>query len=940
MVNENLRLGSWNLCLGLQNKKDYVSHILETNKLDVCCLQECEVTLNINEPTLSTKNYKLELELNDYKKRVGIYINNNIEYKRRTDLEEKNNHIVIVDIKLQTKYRICNVYRSFSTNDTRTPLERFQKQLNLIKACLNDKTITPIILGDFNLDFKKAFDPFYGHHILYEHLHLTFEPLGLIQLIKFETWARFVNGTKRSSTIDHIYTNDPFKVTKIKAIETDIGDHVLVTCELMGSPTPPESVMKRDWRIYSKEKLINMLTYELDPDLKPNSVQCTWNYFENVMINVIDELAPLTPFVNDQITKNVDCPQLKNLLNRKKRLLRRKRTHDNLEINLSLKSLSKDIRQILKTKKTKYVRRGIIPGNSKSLWTAVKKAKDQNINHLPTDLTLNNEPINCRETADSFAKFFKNKVQSIISECSVDNNVYNGNQKVNTISQNFMTKENIIDAIKSLKSKNCEGFDRIPLRALIDSTQITLPILAHLFNQIYEQKVIPEQWKISRIIPIPKSGDPHKIENYRPISNLCSASKIFEKLILKRLTQIEKENNCSLTGISQHGFKKEHSTCTLGLTVQSVLAHALDENNYALMASLDLSAAFDVVNVKLLLKRLKVIGLPHDVIKLIRVWLEQRHFYVDIDGSVSEMIDSNAGTVQGSILGPILYAIFVSPVFDLEKMSNYADDNYIIRWNKKIDVLINDMKKSLEAITKWLRDSGLKVNESKTEICLFHRSESQSIEIIVNGVTLKSTPQIKVLGVIFDSGLKWTQQIANTVKKAKFALNAIKLIRKYFSPTEIKTLLTANFFSILYYNSEIWHLPTLNSKLKQTLLSASSNALKLCLDNYDPMISFVQIHSLAGRATPEKYCNYKHALLLHKIYNNHSPKLDWIALNFNQNFNSRNPTFMAFSNNNYKIGKNKISERLQTVNYKIKLEHLNLPLNQYKIKYKQKFLSD
>ena len=939
MIVEDLRLGTWNLCLGLPNKKDYVTHTLEKNNLSVCCLQECEVPINLDEHTLSAKNFKLELEENDYKKRTGIYINNSVHYERRKDLEEKNNNIVVIDIKLQIKYRIINIYRSFSSNDNRTPTERFQKQLSLIETMLTDRTFTPIIIGDFNLDFKKSYDPFYGHHLLYELLHSTFEPLGLIQLIKFETWARFVNGTKRSSTIDHIYTNDPFKITNIKANETEIGDHLLITCKIMGTTNPPKPVMRRDWRFYSKEILVNMLSKTINTQLKPNTVQCTWNYFENQMINTIDELVPLTPFINDQIKNKVDCPQFRNLLNRKKRLLKHKKANDSLDIHLKLKAISKEIRQFIKINKSNNIRRGIIPGNSKSLWTAVKKAKDQNTSHLPNDLTHNNMPIHAHDTADSFATFFKNKVQSIISECSVDNNVYNGIRKVNCENQNFMTPENVLTAINSLKSKNCEGFDRIPLRALIDSTPITLPILTHLFNLIYEQKIIPEQWKISRIIPIPKPGDPHKIENYRPISNLCSTSKIFEKLILKRLTQIETENNCSLTGKSQHGFKKAHSTCSLGLTVQSVLTHALDENNYALMASLDLSAAFDVVNVKLLLKRLKVIGLPKDVIKLIEIWLEQRHFYVDIEGSVSELTESNAGTVQGSILGPILYAIFVSPVFDLEKMSNYADDNYVIRWNSKIDVLIVDMKKSLEAITKWLRDSGLKVNESKTEICMFHRNDSHSIEIELNGITLKSTPQIKVLGVIFDSGLKWTQQITNTVRKAKMALNAIKLIKKYFSPTEIRTLLTANFFSILYYNSEIWHLPTLNPKLKQTLLSASANALKLCLTNYDQMTSFMQIHSLARRASPDKYCTYKHALLLHKIYNSHTPKLEWTALNFNQNFNTRNPYFRAFSRNNYKIGKNKISERLIILNNKIKLEHLNRTFDSFKIQCKQMFLS-
>ena len=93
---------------------------------------------------------------------------------------------------------------------------------------------------------------------------------------------------------------------------------------------------------------------------------------------------------------------------------------------------------------------------------------------------------------------------------------------------------------------------------------------------------------------------------------------------------------------------------------------------------------------------------------------------------VSELIrflkSSETGTIQGSRLGPIFYSIYILPLFDMEKMTTYVDDNFIIRWNKNLTQLINDMQKSLEAITKWLKKSGLKENEIKTEICLFHPS--------------------------------------------------------------------------------------------------------------------------------------------------------------------------------------------------------------------------
>ena len=111
--------------------------------------------------------------------------------------------------------------------------------------------------------------------------------------------------------------------------------------------------------------------------------------------------------------------------------------------------------------------------------------------------------------------------------------------------------------------------------------------------------------------------------------------KVFERLILNRIGQLEILNKVDLTGKQQHGFKKAKGTCTAGLLLQSLIARGLDEGNYVAMASLDLSAAFDVVDVPLLIKRLTIMGLPDDLVELIRIWLTERYFYVEIDGVTS-----------------------------------------------------------------------------------------------------------------------------------------------------------------------------------------------------------------------------------------------------------------------------------------------------------------
>ena len=240
------------------------------------------------------------------------------------------------------------------------------------------------------------------------------------------------------------------------------------------------------------------------------------------------------------------------------------------------------------------------------------------------------------------------------------------------------------------------------------------------------------------------------------------------------------------------------------LKIQSIISRALDDSRYVIMSSLDLSAAFDVVNIDLLIKQLKIIGLPEDVISLIRVWLSNRSYYVTVEGTNSILFDLLLGTVQGSILGPILYAIFVSPVFDQEELFAFADDTFILRMGTNISFAVEEMEVYLAAIIKWMKQSGLKINENKTEVCTFFKHDLVQPIVRVGTDLITAKESINVLGVTFDTTLSWTKHVRTAVMKSNRALNAIKLIRKYFNVGEILQLLTSNFYSVLYYNSEVW----------------------------------------------------------------------------------------------------------------------------------------
>ena len=931
------KIATLNLCLGLPNKKNLVKEMFITEKIDILCLQETEVEINLDHNLLNFPGVNFESETNDVRSRVGIYIKANVDYIRRRDLEGVNTHLVIVDVKCDKKLRIINIYRPFNPQDNVSPRDFFKCQMDLIKQAYTNNTI---LLGDFNLDIAKKGAHSYQFGSYFECLDLALGDQNHMQLVDFPTWSRSVNGVLRESILDHVYVSDPTTVCNLSSLKPCFGDHQMVYFNIQNVKTEIKTEIKRNWMLYTKEKLLQALMSE-DWLLHSDDVQGCWNEMENKLIKIVDKLAPLQEFKNNSCTRvRMTPPVIKHLINRRKKLLAKLKVRFNNDIKAEIKNMDKVIRAHHHINKTADVKRAIIPGNSGSLWKAVKIAKDTNMSGLPSTMFEAGEEIPCNHLADRFGRFFNDKIVNILRDTAVDDLVYNGTRKVIAEDQFYMDSESIRECIKSLAIKNSEGFDRIPQRVIVDGCDVLIRPFSIIFQKIYSEKSIPQQWLVSKTIPVYKNkGDKKDIENYRPIANLCSASKIFEKLILKRILKIQEDNKCDLTGEKQHGFKHKRSTSTLSTEIQSIISRALDNSEIALMSSLDLSAAFDVVNIDLLMKRLSIIGLPEDITSLIKVWLSERSYYVTVDGSSSILYDLLLGTVQGSILGPVLYAIFVSPLFDLEDFFAFADDTFILRIGSDMGLVIRSMEKSLAVIIKWMKQSGLKINESKTELCVFYKHEIAKPTINIGNNLVAAKDFINVLGVIFDMTLSWSKQVQSAVTKANRALNALKLIRKYFNTKELLQLITSNYYSVLFYNSEVWHLQNLKIKDKQLLVSSSAKALKMATHYRDPMVSNHNIHVNTRRATPEMYSVYKLSLLLYKSFNLCIPMDEWTHLNFEQTFGTRQEKFHINLNNHLRVGMNTLCNRFHALNDKIPLDWLNKSFLAYKIECKKKFLS-
>ena len=167
---------------------------------------------------------------------------------------------------------------------------------------------------------------------------------------------------------------------------------------------------------------------------------------------------------------------------------------------------------------------------------------------------------------------------------------------------------------------------------------------------------------------------------------------------------------------------------------------------------------------------------------------------------------------------------------------------------------------------------------------------------------------------------------------------AIRMIRKYFTTKELLQLITSNLYSILFYNSEIWHIPSLNSTLKQKLLAASVKAIKICVKYCTNDVSYIEHHTIHKRATPEKMILYKHALNLFRLYNCNDYNMEWAALNYNQIFTTWQTKFISKKAHTKKVGLNAFANRISIINNRVPLNWFNMSFDTFKVHCKKEFM--
>jgi len=393
---------------------------------------------------------------------------------------------------------------------------------------------------------------------------------------------------------------------------------------------------------------------------------------------------------------------------------------------------------------------------------------------------------------------------------------------------------------------------------------------------------------------------------------LDSLSKIYEKIILQRLNELG-----DLDGAYQHGFKENRSTVTAMLELQDFVATSLDSGKIVGTYSLDLSAAFDLLRPDVFLDQMRNL-IPLNLMQTLMDFLSNRQFKVQLGETRSKSRQLKVGCVQSSILGPRLFTLYMRrlpEIFDDAHLISFADDTYV----SVADCDINSIKRRLEHImTKhdtYLNTIGMVTNVSKTELILFSRKPlMDNPSIVVKGMEIKPKPNMKVLGLMFDSNLKWETQMDKIKNKARYILLKMRFLRKYLNAADMKKVVTSHFFGSIYYGAPIWLNENTPSSTWKLLNLLHYKALRIVCADFRRLKSRNELDLTVRRARPHewmKFINTKTAIQLVLLGNNGPP----LSVKLSQNLyrNDRTGLISFMDTSRLKVGRNSLPNRLQCV---------------------------
>lgn len=423
---------------------------------------------------------------------------------------------------------------------------------------------------------------------------------------------------------------------------------------------------------------------------------------------------------------------------------------------------------------------------------------------------------NKHHIADHFNLFFTSVAEAIknnLSACAQAGSHHGtDNYQVNT-PLNFApcTVREVSDILRNLKSSDANDLYGISNNFLkLHNGSLAEP-LTRVINTCIEDGFFPNELKKAVVKPIFKGGDKESASNYRPIAILPIFSKVFESVILSRFVDHLTENK--ILNDYQFGFVSKSNTEVAVLHLLSSIYKNLEDKKLTAAVFIDMKKAFDCVDHKILLDKLKLLKLPRNIEKLFLSYFENRYQCVDVDGARSGFLQVKAGIFQGSILGPTLFIFYVNEVFKLNLKGSiqlYADDIALVYGEKDNNSLKQSIESDLQKINVFFNSLCLEINSSKTKYIQFKGRtglvlfNERSLNIVLGNETLERVKVYKYLGLYIDELLSFSEHVSHIRKKITPMIFAIRRIRHSISEKTAYQLYFAHIHSHLIFMNPLW----------------------------------------------------------------------------------------------------------------------------------------
>lgn len=363
-------------------------------------------------------------------------------------------------------------------------------------------------------------------------------------------------------------------------------------------------------------------------------------------------------------------------------------------------------------------------------------------------------------------------------------------------------------AIDSLKSTGSSE-DNINAKILKGNSDILVPILTKIINSSFNDGIFPDTLKLAKLVPIFKAGDATLPKNYRPISILSSISKIFERLLYNSLESFFIKYK--VINKNQYGFQKGSGTLSAATQLISLLQNALDNKTVATSIFIDLQKAFDTIPHNEILDKLFKYGIRGTAHKILQSYLTNRKQYVSLANSLSNTMTVSFGIPQGSILGPLLFLVYINDIFAVPfggYIQLFADDAVLVYTGNDLPALLVAMQDDLNLLCTWLFNNLLTINADKTKFMIFHSPhkhiEAPNRPLLINNKQIESVDEFKYLGLIIHHTLKWNAHIDNVIKKTAPLVGILRRLNRCTPTHLLRSIYFAHVHSRLSYLTPIW----------------------------------------------------------------------------------------------------------------------------------------